>query len=166
MRAIRASAVARRMSCGERSTHGRRDCRAVLRFCGLNAESLGTARAVHGGKRIPMGGPMRKLIVLAGLITPAIALAVPPPNPQVPIAGKAIPQFAQPLPLLSVQAAGAPNNVIDTRVVSGPLTLRMCEFRSHVLPPGTFAPGKQPETWTWGYIVGDACPAGVQETYL
>ena len=106
----------------------------------------------------------RRLSFLASIALPALAFAAP--SPQVPIAGSAIPQFAQPLPLLSVQTAGAPNNVIDTRVVTGPLKIRMCEFRTHVLPPNTFVVGQQPETWTWGYIVGDTCPTGVQETYL
>ncbi|HET7826085.1 MAG TPA: multicopper oxidase domain-containing protein [Anaeromyxobacter sp.] len=101
---------------------------------------------------------------IAALLLPITALAAQ--SPQTPIAGSLIPQFAQALPLLSVHAQAAAPNVIDTRIGSQPLTLSMCEFRSHVLPPGTFVRGQQPETWTWGYVVGDACPTGVQESYL
>src|SRR5262249_8537343 len=39
-----------------------------------------------------------------------------------------------------------------------PLTLRMCEFWSHVLPPGTLPGGAQPKTRVWGYVEGTACP--------
>jgi spore coat protein A len=87
-------------------------------------------------------------------------------SPQVPIAGSAIPQFVQKLPLISVHSQAQPPNTIVTAIGSQPLTLTMCEFKSHILPPGTFAPGVQPETWTWGYVVGNTCPTTVQETYL
>lgn len=87
-------------------------------------------------------------------------------SPQVPIAGSAIPQFVQPLPLLSVHSQARPPNTIATAIGGQPLTLTMCEMKSHVLPPGTFAPGVQPDTWTWGYVVGSSCPTATQETYL
>ncbi|MFL5428463.1 MAG: multicopper oxidase family protein [Myxococcales bacterium] len=105
-----------------------------------------------------------RMVALLGSFLSTAAFAVQ--SPQVPIVGNAIPQFVQPLPLLSVHPQAAAPNVLDTRAVSGPLTLTMCEFRSHVLPPGTLAAGQQPETWTWGYVAGDTCPTGVQETYL
>jgi spore coat protein A, manganese oxidase len=108
---------------------------------------------------------MPKLSLLPVLLC-AAAGAHAVQSPQMPIAGSAIPQFAQPLPLLSLHSQAVAPNVIDTRLGSQPLTLTMCEFRSHVLPPGTFVKGRQPETWTWGYVVGDTCPTGVQETYL
>jgi len=73
---------------------------------------------------------------------------------QVPLPGNAVPQFVDPLPSLPV--------VLGT----APLTLTMCEFKSTVLPTGTFAPGVAPETWTWGYIVGTTCPTTTQPTYL
>jgi FtsP/CotA-like multicopper oxidase with cupredoxin domain len=66
---------------------------------------------------------------------------------QVPLPGNSIPQFVDPLPSLPV--------VDGTQS----LKLTMCEFKSRVLPTGTFAPGSVPETWTWGYIVGDTCPS-------
>jgi spore coat protein A len=70
-------------------------------------------------------------------------------SPQVPMAGSAVPQFVQPLPLLSVQPGGTMNTVFGNQ----PLTIRMCEFQATVLPPGTFAAGVQPLTWVWGYLV-------------
>jgi len=76
-------------------------------------------------------------------------------SPQIPIAGSAIPQFAQPLPLLSVQPGGTINTVLGNRS----LTITMCEFWANVLPLGTLAPGVQPKTRVWGYIVGNSCPA-------
>jgi spore coat protein A len=73
---------------------------------------------------------------------------------QVPLSPTDIPQFVDPLPTLAV-ADG-----------TQPVTLTMCEFKSNVLPTGTFTPGVAPETWTWGYIVGTTCPTTTQGTYL
>lgn len=70
-------------------------------------------------------------------------------SPQIPIAGSAIPQFIQPLPLLSVQPGGTMKTVMGNQ----PITLRMCEFQAAVLPVGTITPGVQPLTWVWGYLV-------------
>jgi FtsP/CotA-like multicopper oxidase with cupredoxin domain len=95
------------------------------------------------------------LLVVAGLASAA-------QSPQIPIAGKAIPQFMQPLPLLSVQPGGTMATVLGNT----PLTITMCEFDAKVLPPGTFVPGVQPTTRVWGYIVGSACPTTPQDTYI
>ena len=83
-------------------------------------------------------------------------------SPQTPIAGSAIPQFMQQLPLLSVQPGGTMNTVLGNQ----PLTIQMCEFDANVLPPGTFAVGVQPKTRVWGYILSAACPTTPQDTYL
>jgi spore coat protein A len=72
-------------------------------------------------------------------------------SPQVPLAGAAIPQFAQPLPLLSV----APGGTMTTVSGNTPLTIRMCEFKAKMLPP-TFVPPAPSTyagyTWVWGYL--------------
>jgi len=98
----------------------------------------------------------------------ASAQALKGPSPQIPLAASAIPQFVQPLPLLSVQnpagGVAAPYS-IDTRPGTAPLTLDMCEFDANVLPPGTIAPGVQTATRVWGYSAR-GCPAGVQDTYI
>jgi FtsP/CotA-like multicopper oxidase with cupredoxin domain len=78
---------------------------------------------------------------------------------QVPFSGSAIPQFAQPLPTLSV-AGGT----IATVFGNAPLTIRMCEFGAKVLPLGTFAPGAQPTSRVWGYVAGSACPTTLRDT--
>ncbi|HYT33080.1 MAG TPA: hypothetical protein VEO37_10830, partial [Thermoanaerobaculia bacterium] len=78
---------------------------------------------------------------------------------QIPLAGSAVPQFAQPLATLSV-AGGTLKTVFGNT----PLTIRMCEFDAKVLPPGTFAPGVQPATRVWGYSAGP-CPTTLQDTY-
>ena len=87
-------------------------------------------------------------------------------SPQIPLAGSAIPQFAQPLPILSASPftnPPAPNapylKAINTLVGNQQLTLRMCEFDANVLPPGTLVAGQQPKTRVWGYIAGASCPA-------
>jgi spore coat protein A len=90
--------------------------------------------------------------VLAG---PALAAQ----SPQLPLPGTAIPQFAQPLPLLKPQITPTPGG-LTTIFGNQPLTLKMCEFQSAVLPPGTIAAGVQPLTWTWGYLV-DPDPLGL-----
>ncbi|HEX9051707.1 MAG TPA: multicopper oxidase domain-containing protein [Anaeromyxobacter sp.] len=87
---------------------------------------------------------------------------------QIPMAASSIKQFSQPLPLLSVQSG--PGTGLDTVVTfpplgtatsfKSPLEIRICEFRSQVLPPPA------PPTWTWGYVVGTSCPTSVRDTYL
>jgi spore coat protein A len=98
------------------------------------------------------------IVMVLVAILPASAVQ----SPQTPLPGSAIPQFAQPLPLLSVQPGGTINTVFGNT----PLTITMCEFDANVLPPGTFTPGQQPTTRVWGYIVGDTCPTGTQDTYI
>jgi spore coat protein A, manganese oxidase len=89
-------------------------------------------------------------------------------SPQIPLAGSAIPQFVQELPTLQTNAQSVPK--IGTVFGNQGLKIRMCEFWANVLPPGTLAPGAQPKTRVWGYIVGDQCPANgpndpAQDTY-
>jgi len=91
-------------------------------------------------------------IILAALAVASSAMGQA--TQQVPLPGKSIPQFVDPLPSLPV--------VDGTQS----LKLTMCEFKSRVLPTGTFAPGVVPETWTWGYIVGDTCPTTTRSSYL
>lgn len=76
--------------------------------------------------------------------------------------GSAIPQFITPLP------------AIDTIVAPGDAatetTIRMCEFKANVLPPG-FVPatGQYDGTWVWGYVAGAACPdanSAPRNTYI
>ena len=101
-----------------------------------------------------------RLAVMAGIAAASFA-PVLLAQTQVPLPGGAIPQFAQPLPTLSV-AGGS----LATVFGNTPLTIRMCEFDANVLPPGTFSPGAQPQTRVWGYIAGDACPTMSQDTYI
>jgi FtsP/CotA-like multicopper oxidase with cupredoxin domain len=81
---------------------------------------------------------------------------------QVPIAGGAIPQFVDPLPLLDL--AGGP---IKT-VIAGPeeIEMHMREFQAAMMP-STFVPadGTYTGTWVWGYIVGPDAPAAPLGTY-
>src|ERR1700760_3193720 len=70
-------------------------------------------------------------------------------SPQVPLLPSAIPQFVQPLPLLSAKPYGG---TINTVAGNGPLTLRMCEFRARALPAGTVIK-TYAGTWVWGYLV-------------
>jgi FtsP/CotA-like multicopper oxidase with cupredoxin domain len=98
---------------------------------------------------------MRKrysLIAIIGLVV-VLAGALPVQavqSPQVPFPSGRIPQFADPLPVLSV--AGGP---IQTVFGNTPQTVRMCEFKSKVLP-STFVPPAGSTyagyTWVWGYL--------------
>jgi spore coat protein A len=96
----------------------------------------------------------KALTRMAGVALAALALvgsALAQVSPQVAIAGSAIPQFAQPLPLLNIGGIGGG---INTILGNQPVTLRMCEFRSSVLPAGALGKGTAaPLTWTWGYLV-------------
>ena len=90
------------------------------------------------------------LLVFLLSLSVATGSALAAPSPQVPLAGNAIPQFVQPLPLLS--AVGGPMQTVSGK---GSLTVRMCEFKARVLPPtfvppaGSTYPGY---TWVWGYL--------------
>ena len=53
-----------------------------------------------------------------------VGIAPAAQSPQMPIAGKAIPQFMQPLPLLSVQPGGTMATIFGNRA----LNIHMCEF--------------------------------------
>jgi spore coat protein A len=89
------------------------------------------------------------LVALVGGALPRAATAAV--NPQVPLAGSAIPQFVDPLPLLAVQ--GGPIQVLNTTSGEIPYTIRMCEFRASVLPSTVALPGgAYAGTWVWGYL--------------
>jgi FtsP/CotA-like multicopper oxidase with cupredoxin domain len=102
----------------------------------------------------------RAATALVALVLPVSAFAFP--NPQTPIAGSTIPQFAQPLPLLSVQPGGKIDTLVTNTPANGPLQLSMCEFKAQVLPP------PMPASWVWGYIPGATCPSPttVRDTYI
>ncbi len=102
------------------------------------------------------------LTALFMVTLPEAGIVLAAQTPQLPLAGKNIPQFVDPLPLLSVQPGGTMNTLIGSQ----PLTLTMCEFKANILPTGTFAPGVKPETWVWGYIPGTVCPTTTQDTYI
>jgi FtsP/CotA-like multicopper oxidase with cupredoxin domain len=110
------------------------------------------------------------LVLILALAVIAVGAIQAAQSPQIPIAGSAIPQFAQPLPQLNIGGVtGQPG--IKTYVGSQPLEVHLCEFEAKVLPPGTFLPGVQPTTRVWGYIVGTGCPNPgapefTQDTYL
>ena len=95
--------------------------------------------------------PGRFLVLLA--LVAALCLVLPASaaqTPQVPLPGGALPQFVDPLPLLSV--AGGP---VQTVKGNQPLTIRMCEFKARILP-STFVPPAGSTyagyTWVWGYL--------------
>ena len=77
-----------------------------------------------------------------------------------PLPGSSIPQFIDPLPLLSL--AGGPMETVTAATA----TVSMEEFRASVLPSG-FVPatGTYTGTWVWGYRTGEKStdPAG---TYI
>ena len=79
-----------------------------------------------------------------------------------PLPGSAIPQFIDPLPLLSV--AGGPMETIIAG--ADEITLTMQEFQASVMPTG-FVPatGTYTGTWVWGYRAG-AQPIEPAGTYI
>ena len=108
-------------------------------------------------QRGTLGVPM-SLLALA-VCTQATAAQ----SPQVPLAGNLVPMFAQPMPTLSTQAGGT----IATVNGNAPLTVRMCEFDSTILPPGTpLAAGATGKSRVWGYAAAAACPTAAQDTYI
>ncbi|MBP1610365.1 MAG: multicopper oxidase, type 2, partial [Acidobacteria bacterium] len=95
------------------------------------------------------------LAIALAIIAAVASSAVAAQTPQLPLAPTLIPQFAQPLPVLSV-GGGSMTTVFGNQ----PLTVTMCEFDSQVLPP------PMPTTRVWGYIPGTACPTSIQGTYI
>ena len=101
------------------------------------------------------------LIVMVFAYSPNVLAA---PSPQTPISGASIPQFRQALPLLNIGNIGAGG--IFTTLGNRAMTIRMCEFRSAVLPKGAVA-GYQ-GTWVWGYLydpTGDSSCAELIDQY-
>lgn len=95
------------------------------------------------------------LITLGSILIGSASIAKAVQTPQIPLAPTAIPQFVQPLPLLSL-SGGSMATVFGNQ----PLTITMCEFDSQILPPPL------PTTRVWGYINGATCPSTTQDTYL
>jgi hypothetical protein len=73
--------------------------------------------------------------LIGGAIPPAAGAAV---TPQIPLAGSAIPQFVDPLPMLDL--AGGPIKTLATQDETQ-YTVRMCEFKANVLPSTVVLPG-------------------------
>ncbi len=82
--------------------------------------------------------------------------------PQIRLPGSSIPQFLEPLPLLS--AAGGPMETVIAGTSRIDVTMR--EFRAAVLP-ATFTPrtGTYAGTWVWGYRTG-ALPTNPAGSYI
>ncbi|HZD55704.1 MAG TPA: multicopper oxidase [Anaerolineales bacterium] len=78
----------------------------------------------------------------------------------IPLPGSSIPQFIDPLPLLSV--AGGPMETIVAGAAE--ITLTMQEFQANVMP-STFLPGTYTGTWVWGYRAG-ITPTNPAGTYI
>ncbi|MBZ5515920.1 MAG: multicopper oxidase domain-containing protein [Acidobacteriia bacterium] len=81
---------------------------------------------------------------------------------QTPLAGSAIPQFVDPLPILSV--AGGP---IETIIAgANEILLTMREFQANMMP-STFVPASGPYsgTWVWGFRA-DIEPTNPAGTYI
>jgi len=119
----------------------------------LKGAAVGTVLAAAGttaGLYRPLG-----MLVLPGVVTPARAQGA-----QTPLAGGAIPQFVDPLPLLSV--AGGPMETVIAG--TSEITLTMQEFKALVMP-STFLPGTYAGTWVWGYRAG-VTPANPAGTYI
>jgi len=81
---------------------------------------------------------------------------------QTALPGRAIPQFRDPLPLLSAAGGTMPTVIAGTDEIE----LHMRELLAHLLPTGTFQPGVRPETWVYGYTVGANPPSGPQDTFV
>jgi FtsP/CotA-like multicopper oxidase with cupredoxin domain len=82
----------------------------------------------------------------------------------VPLPGSAIPQFVDPLPLLSV--AGGPIETITATTA----TISMCEFKANVMPTGFVPAAPAPAytgTYVWGYrnTTNTPCPTTTAQTY-
>jgi FtsP/CotA-like multicopper oxidase with cupredoxin domain len=104
----------------------------------------------------------KRIFVFGVAILALVAWTVPAALPQqIPLPGRNIPQFVDPLPLLSVQGGS-----IETSL-TGAATVTMQEFKAQVLP-STFVPADtvnyDGSTWVWGYRI--AAPPVLADTYI
>jgi spore coat protein A len=100
-------------------------------------------------------------LILAMGLAPASAQVV-----QTPLAGSAIPQFIDPLPVLDLTASGTVG--IDTLVAgAGEIELHMREFKANVMPTGFVPANGLPYAGTsvFGYISGPEVPEEIRATY-
>jgi len=109
----------------------------------------------------------RRQLLQAGAATAATAwlpvrLAAPAVAGAPALPGSAIPQFRDPLPLLSV-AGGTIRTIIPG---VGETVLRMAAFRAYVLPTGALASGERTATWVYGYVPAGVSVAEPQDTYF
>jgi len=144
---------------------------SVNMFSGPGATPGGATQSISWRKE----NEMRKGTWLWVTIMAALALLVAGLNSgawaqaQVPLPGKNIPQFANPLPVLDV-ATGS-NLDMETLISDAStnnFTLTMQEFKAKVMPTG-FVPavgGTYAGTTVWGYRKNTAIPAGGAGTYL
>ena len=115
---------------------------------------------------LKMAGMSGAGLALAGKISltgASVAAAPKPPLAQTQVPGNKIPQFVDPLPLLSVGGGS-----IETLVAgAGEITLNMLEFQANAMP-STFVPANglpYTGTWVFGYRVGPtAAPASAVNT--
>ncbi|MGB9080781.1 MAG: multicopper oxidase domain-containing protein [Desulfuromonadaceae bacterium] len=115
---------------------------------------------------IPIKRKSSILGVMGVVLAAALALTPVVANGQgTPLPGSKIPQFVDPLPLLS--AAGGSIETITAG--TGEITLNMFEFKANMLP-STFKPatGNYSGTWVFGYRQGPltAPPATAVDTYF
>lgn len=112
-----------------------------------------------------------KLVFTLAAILAVISLVVPSAftntvfaaqSPQIPLAGKSIPQFVDPLPILDLAGGTIKTIVAGTSEIE----LHMREFQARMLP-STFVPatGSYTGTWVWGYINGPTAPTTSLDTY-
>jgi FtsP/CotA-like multicopper oxidase with cupredoxin domain len=107
-------------------------------------------------------------LVLAVTMVGAPALAAKPvPAGQVQLPGNKIPQFVDPLPVLSLDLTSATG--IKTLVAgASEITLNMLEFQANIMPSTGWVPANglpYTGTWTFGYRVGPTtAPASAVET--
>ncbi len=120
----------------------------------LKGAALGTVVAAAG--TAGLYGPLGTLVLPGG------ASRARAQGAQTPLAGGAIPQWVDPLPLLSV--AGGPMETIIAG--ASEITLTMREFQANVMP-STFVPaaGTYTGTWVWGYRAG-VTPTNPAGTYI
>jgi spore coat protein A len=94
---------------------------------------------------------MTKKVSMLLAIVAVLAFALPASaaqSPQLPLAGAAIPQFVDPLPVLDIVGSTMATVVGNT---GQQLSVRMCEFKANVLPAGAVV--GYTGTWVWGYLV-------------
>ena len=107
---------------------------------------------------------VKRFFAVMFVLTAVVLLGATASAQQIPLPGKQIAKWVDPLPVLDFAGGTGLKTILAG---TGEIELHMREFQANVMP-STFVPatGTYSGTWVFGYISGPAAPTTAQGTYL